>query len=490
MARLPSRAALLLGCLSLGPAACTAPSPPSPTTNEQPAAAALARWPEQGDCPFLLAWLARQLEEGTAPLSSEQAPIALLEQPGAAQGGRWVLDLPLPQASAENASPARCLLVLAPPQVVVSQRELGRRTLWSQRVRAVHRRLNPDYEAGRRALARLQERHEREERAHTRELRRLGASDDPLVSLASVLGGLVLGGLGALAREEELQQARSELAAVPRWVEEEEIESYEVPVVDIELLHHSTLKLALVDTQDGRFWSIAEPLEIRKVFSVAESVHPKDKRVSAGDAPFLTRAHFEERARAPLEIRLSAFLAPLATAAAREAGARGGVDELAKLWVEPALDPTPQVGSLEPAPAAPRLQPRAADAAALVRVEGQGGSAFGFYLGRHAVLTLRRVLGDSLLARVITPDQFVTWGVPIEDTPTHPELVLLHVPRAGPPLPLATSEPSVRPPLPPAGAPVLIDGRVAAVSLEPRSGRILPAAHLVPLLRLARGPLD
>ncbi|MDW8123285.1 MAG: hypothetical protein RMJ04_00765 [Geminicoccaceae bacterium] len=491
----PFLGSLLLASACSGPTADGAPTAvePAPPVRAEPPS-----WPRDLSCRDLFLWFAEAVARGTPPALSDDAPIALLERPARSEGAPWVLDLPLPAVSGERAEAAECLLVLDPPEVTVDRRELARRTEWSERVAAVQRRLNPEYEAARRALSRLSERHEREERARARDLRRLGATDDPLAGGLALLGGFVLSGIDSLARAKEIERAEAELAAIPRWVEEEKIETYEVPVVDTELRRTGTFRLALLDRRGGRFWAIAEPFAERLRFAVAERVHPKDKRLAAGTAPFLPRERFEELARAPVHPRLSAFLAPLADAVRTHAGETGGASALARLWVEPAApppaaDPAPPPSRSSPAPplGSRETVPRARDAAAaLVRVEGRGGTARGFYLGRHAVVTLRRVLGASSLVRVETAEGFATWGVPIEDAPAHPDLVLLHVPRAGPPLPLGIARDLSGASLPPAGEPVLEDGRVVAVSLDPEHGRSLSVASLAPFRRAATGPLD
>ena len=98
-------------------------------------------------------------------------------------------------------------------------------------------------------------------------------------------------------------------------------------------------------------------------------------------------------------------------------------------------------------------------------------------------MTLARVLGGSSLVRVETADGFVTWGV-VERQPPASELLLLHVPRPGRPLPTANPASATTPsgPLPAAGAPLLVDGRVVGVSLDPLAGRLAGPGELAPLL--------
>jgi hypothetical protein len=116
-------------------------------------------------------------------------------------------------------------------------------------------------------------------------------------------------------------------------------------------------------------------------------------------------------------------------------------------------------------------------------LEGPGGAAHGFYVGRDKILTLRRVLGGSSLGRVETADGFTTWGV-VERERSDSELVLLHVPRPG--RPLATAGPGTaaapRGPMPEPGMPVLVEGRVVAVSLDPLAGRLAGPAELARIL--------
>lgn len=124
---------------------------------------------------------------------------------------------------------------------------------------------------------------------------------------------------------------------------------------------------------------------------------------------------------------------------------------------------------------------------ALVRVAGAAGAARGFYVARGAVVTLRRVLGGSSLARVEAADGFVTWGV-LGAGPEGSELALLHVPRGGRPLPVAMAgAPAPADALPEAGLPLLAGGRVVGVSLDPLAGRAAEAAELARLLAALKG---
>ena len=121
-------------------------------------------------------------------------------------------------------------------------------------------------------------------------------------------------------------------------------------------------------------------------------------------------------------------------------------------------------------------------AAALVQVEGSGGRVHGFYVGPDKILTLTRAFGESSLVRVETGDGFVTWGV-IERERPGSELVLVHVPRRG--RYLSVGEPgssSPSGPLPEPGLPILRDGRVVAVSLDPLEGRAAGSAELARIL--------
>jgi hypothetical protein len=150
--------------------------------------------------------------------------------------------------------------------------------------------------------------------------------------------------------------------------------------------------------------------------------------------------------------------------------------------------PGPGAGAAAPVASGPGGSGPGAPGAALVTVEGQGGRAHGFYLGRGSVLTLGRVLGGSSLARVRTADGFETWGV-VEHAPPRGELVLLHVERAGRALPLAAAgSPLPADPLPAAGLPLWAGGAVVGVSLDPLAGRAADAAELARLLAGLKGP--
>lgn len=492
------RALIVLG-LATACAPQPRPAPPAAAADPVPgptATAAPVAWPAEPSCPEALHWLANATAAGRLPASPEGAPLAVREETldGAAAGGRWIVDLPLP--TADPGREPRCLLVLAPPRFVVERRELARRELWSERVTGVERRPNPEYERTRREVERLADRLDKEDRAQARDVGRLTATGNPLIDGLALLGGMALAGLGQYARDNELAEAKARLDTIPRFLEEERVEAYRVAVSETELVRRGRLRLALVDQLGARQWAIERPLELREVLAVADGLHPRDRGGGSGGR-LVDRAALELAAAAPVPVRLSDQVAGLAAAVAASEGRPGGLAALLAAWAAPspttiaAAAPAPPAATAAPAsarrPATLPPDPAAAERA-IVRVAGAGGEARGFYIGRDKIVTLKRVLGPSSLVEVRTADGFTTWAV-LDHERDAPDLVLLHVPRPGPAVALAPA--GAGPPtlgsLPPPGAPILSEAGVIAVSLDPEAGRVADREALARLLAGLKG---
>lgn len=484
---------------------------------------------ERRDGPANCPAAVRQLVQGGARPTSAPAArdleLALFEEAGQ-ELANLRLDVPVPVVRQPADRGSRCLLMIEAESAGAERRVLARETIWSERVSAVVRRPNPDYEAARREVARLADRLDREDREQARDLRRLTPTGNAWVDALGLVGGLVLSGIGSFARDQEFAEARAKLESIPGWIEETRFEPYRVTVADTEVTRRADVRLALVDTESSRFWATTVPVARTDRLRVALDLHPGDRSRVEGKDGLASPADLEATAAAPPPLALSELLPHLAASVANDPGRPGGPHEVRLAWAEttaqrlagstsPANPTTADVaaqagssiasatatakadrrhaaraetrsGSVSPtfeSPAGPNNPVELA--LALVKVEGAGGRAHGFYVGPEKVLTLARALGGSSLARIETADGFVTWGVIEREDPAG-ELLLVHVPRRGRPLPVGgASSAALTGPLPEPGLPIVRDGRVVAVSLDPLEGR---AAGLNELTRLLGEP--
>lgn len=538
---------MLVGGVGLVLAGCAEPQRPVPTAG--PAAAAPAETktaatvvPGRVGCAEAVGALDRTAGGAAAGDGSGPTGLALLEEPGRTAAALRI-DLPVAVVRTPAEAATGCLLLVEIEAEPGERRVLGRERVWSEREVSLERRPNPEYEQARRELARLADRLDREDREQARDLRRLAPTGNALVDALGLVGGLVLGGIGSFARDREFEEARARLESIPRWIEESRREPYQVTVAETELVRRATVRLALVEPDGRRYRATVAPVERTERLRVAVDPHPRDRGRFAGEGRLSTPADLEALAGAPPPVTLSELL-PRLVALVAEPGRPGGAAEARFAWAS--SPPTrlaaapPTVGSAGgdaaatparfPAAAGRRAPPPASEersarppaglappaiavgpvavedgregrveasgapagagetAAALVRVQGPGGAAHGFYLARDKIVTLGRVLGGSSLARIETADGFTTWGVVERERPGS-ELLLLHVPRPGRPLPAAGSASAGLPsgPLPEPGMPVLLEGRVVAVSLDPLAGRLAGPPELARLVAELEG---
>ena len=272
-------------------------------------------WPVAADCPSTLRALAVAAARGALPRESAGAPLALLEPPGAAGAATLLLDVALPRLEAARPDAPPCLLELAVEPVPAERRVVGRETIWSERAGTTERRVNPEHEAARRELARLAERLERENRAQAKDVSRLTMTGNPLVDAAGLLGGLVLGGIGSLARDRELAEAEARVAAIPRLIEETRFEPYELAVEATDLVRRARVRAALVGRDGGRR-TVELPVERTDRLLVAPRLHPRDRSRLERDGRLVAPADLEALAASPPPVPVSALLGPLAAALA------------------------------------------------------------------------------------------------------------------------------------------------------------------------------
>lgn len=520
----PATAALLLvGCASSPPApsaavapigmprpltgylAATTPLPGAGPARPEPARA----WPTaESDCRNVLAAIVAGHAAGTLPREPAGAPLTVVEA-GPAGALALDIDVALPVTTPERvALDARCLLVVARPAAPegVQRRNLGRQTVRSEYESRRERRANPEYVTARQALAEARRDERRQDPA------RVHATGDLTLDVIGLVAGGLIQGIGGWLGSKDLDAAKAKLDATPPFLEEPVYASYRLTVEEVEVERTVGARLALVDTAAGTVRDGRRRLTERRTLSVADGLHPRDREVREGRARWVQPAAVRELEAQPLRVRLSDVLAwslaetgaapprpgdlaglltePLPGAATAEpAEAPVSASRSATARVEPAAGPAP-TPSEPPAATGDRRRSAPADAAipasAVVTVSGMGGSGKGFYIGDEDILTARALLGDSSLAKIGTAGGAEIWGVVVVEA-EESGLAVVHVQKAGPPLPLASSDDTRRLVVPPAdaaaGAPIVEDGRVVAVTLDPVTGRVADAGAVAAILR-------
>lgn len=335
----PVRRWALIGCIGLLACACTEQQVRTPSAGQSGAterafvaATAAAASSEPGELPSTCAGAVGKLvRTGSQPPAGEPVGLALLEEPQR-RVGELRLDVPLPVVHRPSESTPICLLLIETEPGPAERRVLAHERIWSERVVAVERRPNPDYELARRELARLADQLDREDREQAQDLRRLTPTGRPLVDALGIVGGLLLGGIGSIARDQEFEDARSRLASVPRWIEETRVEPYQVTVADTELIRRATVHIALVEPSAGRFWATSLPLSRTDRLRISADLHPRDRTRLAGDGRLLTPHDLEALARTPVPVALSELLPQLPVLLETQPGRSGGAAEARLAW--------------------------------------------------------------------------------------------------------------------------------------------------------------
>lgn len=331
-----SRARILLGWLAAALAGCAEGPLAGPEGGAGAAGAALASAPAgpapgAPGCAAAVARLAGSPGAGRRVDEPASAPLALLEEPGREAPGLR-LDLPVPTVRAPAETTAGCLMLVELVGEPAQRQTLARERIWSERAGPVERRANPEHEAARRELARLADRLDREEREQARDLRRLPPTGDVLVDALGLVGGLVLGGIGSLARDQELAAARERLAAIPAWLEVPRFEPYQLEASEVELVRRATVRLALLDRAAGRFWATSLPVVRSDRLRVAADLHPHDRGRLKGGGRIVAPADLEALAAAPPPVALSELLPPLRALLAGDPGRPGGAEAARLAW--------------------------------------------------------------------------------------------------------------------------------------------------------------
>ncbi len=457
----------------------TARSAPS----ARPAETGSAGWPAPTDCREVAARIGAMKER--LPGSPSGAPLGVLIL-GDTQGLRVEQDVALPVAEDGQPPPAPCLLVVELPSGPPSatRRRLGTDTVLSEYQSGTHERANPAYAEARREVS--------EAAAADRETSgsRLRSTGDLTLDLIGLAANGLIRGVGAYVDGHRSEAAQAKLAATPPTIEEPVYRSYRLTVEDIVTEKEVRTRAALVDRRSGEVWEAPRTVTARQEIEIAQGLHPRDRAMAEGKAGYHAPAELRRWEQAPIGIDLSDLLAWTASATATRPPGREGLEPLLARWRSEAL-PTRlataapvERGSVGPArlpePAAgPALRPPASPGPSLVSVEGLGGAGGGFYVTAEEILTARSLVGDTSLVKVRTASGLVTYGI-VERDDAELDLLLVHVQKDGPPLPLAPDDdaPLDVDPNTAMGTPILRDGRVAAVMTGTAGGQPVGAARL------------
>ncbi len=476
------------GGLTLAACAASAPagSPAVGATagHATPAAASTsAGWPAPERCPEVAARLVAAKER--LPTAPAGAPLAVLAL-GDPAGLTIEPDMPLPMATSGPPPPAPCVLIVELPSgpPMASRRTLGTDTVLSDYQSGTRERANPAYAQARRDL---QETDSGDRPSGGGRLRSTGDVTLDLIGLAAT--GLIQG-VGAFIGGHRSEAAEAKLEATPPTLEEPIYRSYRLTVEDIAAEKTVRARVALVDRRSGEVWEAPRTLTARREMQIAEGLHPQDRGLAEGGAAYRAPGELHQWERAPIVIPLSDLLAWTVAATAASPPGRQGLESLLAGWrsdpssllvaAEGRSGPGPGEGATGPEPAAGRAgRPAPSAAASLVGVEGLGGAGGGFYVTAEEILTARSLVGETSLVKVRTAGGLVTYGIVERDDPSL-DLVLVHVQKDGPPLPLAADgtalasgdgDGTI-------GAPILEGGRVVAVLTAAGDGRPVDAAQL------------
>ena len=439
-------------------AAATAPeamlAAVAPAAGSQPS---IEKSPPPRDCRHLLAAV-RAGEDGAV------LPVVLVDP-----GDPVRLDLPgLRRAASEPGTP--CLLLVDRLRVAGgSLRELGRERREGRRPVGSRRVANPEYTRLERELAAV-----KRGEGQDRRTERILATGDPTLDLVGMVAETLIAGGRALfgaGRASELEDA---LAATPPYLERPVYRRYRYELVRLAGERRASARVALLDRERGRGWATELPVSERRRFALARDRDPEDDTpLPPGIGELVEPAALEAWRREPPAVPASVLLDRLALAVE-------GPDQpmtpeaLLTAWRETPADPAPAAST------APRESP-----SVVVLRRGEEAVGFGFYVTPETILTLDRFLGRSVLVPVEASPGLVTYGV-VEARDPERGLVLVWLPRSGPPLPLAEREAETGTPLLPVGggellrpgAPLVADGAVVGIASAEDVAATVPVTAL------------
>ncbi len=365
------------------------------------------------------------------------------------------LDLPgLRRGAGEPGAP--CLLLVDRLRAAGgSLRELGRERLEGRRPVGSRRVANPEYTRLERELAAVKRGEGRDRRTD-----RILATGDPALDLVGMVAETLIAGGRALFGGDRAAELEDALAATPPYIERPVYRRYRYELVRLAGERRGIARAALLDRRRGRGWTTEIRLEERRRFALARDRDPEDDvPLPPGVGELAEPAALEAWRTGPPAVPASVLLDHLA-AAIDGPGQPMTPEALLAAWRETPADAAPA------ASAAARESP-----SVVVLRRGEEAVGLGFYVTPEMILTFERFLGRSVLVPVEASPGLLTYGV-VEARDPERGLVLVWLPRSGPPLPLAEREAETGTPLLPvgaggvlrAGAPLVVDGAVVGVA--------------------------
>ncbi len=471
---------LLAACSTIRDAGRTAEKPASEPSLERAALAAAAAAEPAAGAETLLAGSTsptdcrRLLSAVLAGEGGAMLPVVLLGGDDAVR-----LDLPGLKPTAED-TPAPCLLlvdrVVAEGGTVV---ETARETIASRRRTGSQRRVNPAYTRLERELAAA-----RREQRRSRSTRSILATGDPSLDLLGMVAETLLaGGRALFGGEDRVAELERQLAETEPFIDAPIYRRYRYRLLRYAGRRTGAVRVALLDAGRRRGWTTRVSLEETRRFALAEGRDPEDDTPLPEDVGELAeRADLEAWREGPPKAPASVLLRHLEVA--MRAPARSLTrQELLAAWRAAA----PIIANADPSAAAsrPASTPRESESVVVLR-RGEAAAGLGFYVTPEMILTLERFLGKSVLVPVEVAPELVTYGI-VEARDAESGLVLVWVPKSGPPLALAEGPVAGGAPWLPkvasgkalrAGAPLVKDGRVVGLLREDGGASAIPARTL------------
>ncbi|HEX6144495.1 MAG TPA: trypsin-like peptidase domain-containing protein [Geminicoccaceae bacterium] len=448
-------------------------------------------WASLGDCRARLRHLLR-LDAEDARLDPEHLPFALVvgapvDRVRSAPPAVPVdIDLPI-EVNPPSAASRPCVIkVSRPAGVDAAQRIVGQEAVASEYQSGTRREDNPAYE-----LAKLRAR--QAERAF-KEAGGDGWSEvgDPMLDLVGLLVGSVIGGFREAGSEREMNDALMELAKTPRKVDRPVWTAYHFERLVIDGRKQAELPVELIDRTGGPDVRTTIRQTERRRFYLPKGLHKRDRDYLRHRSQSIAREDLDAWQRAAPEVRVSQLAAALLEGgpdpgrSRPRASSRATVvsagrpapddDALIAAWVETPSAPafsTPGGGSagrrsgfghagdgaaaeVEPLDVPEQAEAGLASSAfarrsilsrgrqaadiqddprfqSVVEVRSPAGAGSGFYVDRRMVVSNHHVVGEAGMVDVTAVDGTSVPGMVVA-ADVGRDLVLIHVPRAGPPV--------------------------------------------------------
>ena len=289
-----------------------------------------------------------------------------------------------------------------------------------------------------------------------------------MLDLVGTLVGGVIAAFSQIGDNAEVEDALATLKETPRSQDRPVYRAYEFGRSTVRVGKEAIIPVALRDFRRGRIWrSQVRQRELRQ-FAVLDRLDPRDPDYEQHRAGGMSRRELEHWQQQPPQLPLTALVAALVEPGDSIAPAPGGAGELVATSadlaageipdIEPAAGPpaamsaslarsSPVAAIAAPTPQAGHRPPHQAGSEAigwppgrrvLVRLTAGDRSGTGFYVKPRLVATTADVVGTGSVIDVKASDGSVMLGLVALVDPTS-NLAVVHVPRAGPPLPFAAT---------------------------------------------------